>query len=114
MNILKNTGQRIYIRLEGVYRILTLPAAYEMGVNFAKWHYQLDEDTLTVTTFAAAKQADIALQVHSKLGRIYDFLVTNQLVMGEHEFRHPVGVSEAGGILHIIHGEEVRQNHPYP
>ncbi|CAH1195320.1 1,2-beta-oligoglucan phosphorylase [Paenibacillus auburnensis] len=114
LNILKNTGQRMYIRMGAVYRMLTLPAAYEMGVNFAKWHYQLEEDTLTVTAFAAARQADIVLEVHSRLGRVYDFLITNQLVMGEHEFQHPVSVSFANEILHILPAEEVRQNHPYP
>lgn len=114
LNILKNTGQRMYIRYEGVYRILTLPAAYEMGVNFARWHYRVDDDILTVTSFSSARQPDIALQVQSRLGRCYDFLVTHQLVMGEHEFRHPVRVNQVNGILQILPDEEVTNNHPYP
>ncbi|UQZ36262.1 cellobiose phosphorylase [Paenibacillus sp. PK3_47] len=114
LNILKNTGQRIYIRVEGVYRILTLPAAYEMGVNFARWHYKLNGDTLTVTSFTAAHQSDIALQVQSGSGRSYDFLLTNQLVMGEHEFVQSVQVNQADGILQILPEESVQQSHPYP
>jgi cellobiose phosphorylase len=85
-----------------------------MGVNFAKWHYQLDGDILTVTVFAAAGQPDIALQVQSKLGKSYDYLITNQLVMGEHEFQHPVNVEAQGGILQIHPDEASLQNHPYP
>ncbi|WP_410514596.1 cellobiose phosphorylase [Paenibacillus sp. BR2-3] len=114
LNILKNTGQRLYIHQDGVYRILTLPAAYEMGVNFAKWHYKLNDDTLTVTTFAAANQSDIVLQVQSQLGRSYDCLVTNQLVMGENEFQHPVRVSAANGILRVLPDADTWQNKPYP
>ncbi|WP_052092267.1 GH36-type glycosyl hydrolase domain-containing protein [Paenibacillus sp. FSL H7-0357] len=114
LNILKNTGQRIYIRQDGVYRILTLPAAYEMGVNFAKWHYKLEDDTLTITTFTAANQPDIVLQVQSKLGKSYDYLITNQLVIGEHEFQHPVRVSAADGIIRIQPDEDAWRNHPYP
>lgn len=114
LNILKNTGQRIYIRHEGVYRIFTLPAAYEMGVNFARWHYKLDGDTLTVTSFAAAHQPDIVLSVQSGLGRTYDFLITSQLVMGEHEFRHPVQVNQANGILQILPDAEAWSGQPYP
>ncbi|KAI7260419.1 hypothetical protein KC345_g10071 [Hortaea werneckii] len=114
LNIQKNSGQRIYIRLDGVYRILTLPAAYEMGVNFAKWHYQLQDDLLTVTVFAAAGQPDVALQVQSKLGRSYDYLITNQLVMGEHEFQHPVRVEAKDGILQILPDEASVQQLPYP
>ncbi|WP_157793965.1 GH36-type glycosyl hydrolase domain-containing protein [Paenibacillus donghaensis] len=114
LNILKNTGQRIYIRQEGVYQILTLPAAYEMGVNCAKWHYKLNDDTLTVTSFAAANQPDIVLQVQSKLGRSYDCLVTSQLVVGEHEFQRPVRVSADNGILQISPDEDAWRNNPYP
>jgi cellobiose phosphorylase len=114
LNILKNTGQRLYIRQDGIYRILTLPAAYEMGVNFAKWHYKLNDDTLTVTTFAAANQPDIVLQVQSQLGRSYDCLITNQLVMGENEFQQSVRVSAANGILRILPDADTWQNKPYP
>lgn len=114
LNTQRNSGQRMYIRLEGIYRILTLPAAYEMGVNFAKWHYQLGDDILTVTAFAAADQPDIALQVQSKLGRSYDYLITNQLVMGAHEFQHPVRVESKDGILQILPDEKALQQHPYP
>jgi len=114
LNILKNTGQRLYIRQDGVYRMLTLPAVYEMGVNFAKWHYKLDDDTLTVAAFAAANQADIVLQVKSRLGRFYDCIVTNQLVMGENEFQHPVNLSEADGILRILPDADTWLNKPYP
>ncbi|MEK4004801.1 GH36-type glycosyl hydrolase domain-containing protein [Paenibacillus sp. FSL H3-0333] len=114
LNIQRNSGQRIYVRMDGVYRILTLPAAYEMGVNFAKWHYQLEDDVLTVTSIAAAGQPDVALQVQSKLGKSYDYLITNQLVMGEHEFRHPVRVEEKDGILRLLPDEASLQKLPYP
>ncbi|WP_340025398.1 cellobiose phosphorylase [Paenibacillus sp. FSL K6-1096] len=114
LNILRNSGQRIYVRLDGVYRMLTLPAAYEMGVNFAKWHYQIEDDVLTVTVFTAAGQPDAALQVQSKLGRAYDYLITNQLVMGEHEFQHPVRVEAKEGILQILPDEAAVQKLPYP
>ncbi|WP_336100860.1 GH36-type glycosyl hydrolase domain-containing protein [Paenibacillus phytohabitans] len=114
LNIQRNSGQRIYVRLDGVYRILTLPAAYEMGVNFARWHYQIEDDLLTVTVFAAAGQPDVALQVQSKLGKSYDYLITNQLVMGEHEFQHPVRVEAKDGILQVLPDEASVQQLPYP
>ncbi|WNS43549.1 GH36-type glycosyl hydrolase domain-containing protein [Paenibacillus sp. MMS20-IR301] len=114
LNIQHNSGQRIYVRLDGVYRLLTLPAAYEMGVNFAKWHYQLPGDVLTVTVFTAAGQPDLALQVQSKTGQAYDYYITNQLVMGEHEFQHPVRVEPQDGILRILPAEALPPQHPYP
>lgn len=114
LNILKNSGQRLYIRLEGVYRILTLPAAYELGVNYAKWHYILGKDTLTVTSYAVAEEPVIILEVTSSLGIAYDFLITNQLVMGGQEFQQPLNVIEKDGCLQITPDAEYWRTSPYP
>ena len=107
MNILKNPGQRIYIKIDGVYRILTLPAAYEMGMNYAKWYYKIKDDILIVTSFALADSSAIVLHAASENGIPYDFIVTNQLVMGEHEYRQPikVHVSEEDNRIHITKAE---------
>ncbi|GMQ59945.1 hypothetical protein AN1V17_43450 [Vallitalea sediminicola] len=88
LNIQKNSGQRIYIKNNGEYHILTLPAAYEMGQNYARWFYKIDEDMLIVTNYAATDCSDIILEVKSEQGKSYDMLITNQLVMGEHEFQN--------------------------
>lgn len=88
LNIQKNSGQRIYIKCNGRYRILTLPAAYEMGQNFARWYYKVDGDMLIVTSYVAADSSDVILEIKSELERAYEMLITNQLVMGEHEFQN--------------------------
>ena len=36
LNILKNSGQRIYVKYKDKFRILTMPAAYELGINHFK------------------------------------------------------------------------------
>lgn len=122
LNVLKNCGQRIYIKLGGKYRILTLPAAYEMGMNYSRWYYVLPNDTLVVTSFAAAEQMDIILEVKSISGKAYDFIITNQLVMGEHEFQAPVQLEEINltengtenKILRITPDKEKWAENPYP
>ncbi|GKX29215.1 hypothetical protein SH1V18_16950 [Vallitalea longa] len=88
LNIQKNSGQRIYIKLEGKYRILTLPAVYEIGQNYSKWYYKIDEDILIVTTYSAANNPDIILEVESEAKKSYHMIITNQLVMGEHEYQN--------------------------
>ena len=92
LNIQKNAGQRIYLRIDGVYRILTLPAAYEMGINYSKWYYKVKDDILFVSSFALADEPAVVLDVHSMNGIKYDYIVTNQLAMGEHEYIHPVKI----------------------
>lgn len=85
LNLLKNSGQRLYVRLDGVYRLLSLPGLFEMGMNYSKWYYKLPEDVLTVTAFAAASSPDLVLQVSSLSGSSYDYIITNQLSAGPNE-----------------------------
>jgi len=114
LNILKNDGQRIYVKIDGTYRILTLPAAYVMDVNSARWYYQLDDDTLIVTTYAIAEQPDLVLEVSSEQGKSYDIIVTNQLVMGEQEFVYPVQMEQSGNTLSFKPDADSWKNSPYP
>ncbi len=112
LNILKNSGQRIYVCVDNEYRLLTLPAAYEMGLNFSKWYYKIKDDLLTVTSFTVADSAELVLEVHSKNQVKYNFIITNQLVMGEHEFINPVNVEQVNGVLQIT-PHQVNPHSPY-
>lgn len=86
LNLQKNSGQRLYIRLDGSYRLLNLPGLFEMGMNYSRWYYKLANDIICVTAYTAAKIPDLILEVNSANHISYDFLVTNQLVMGTHEY----------------------------
>jgi len=117
LNILKNSGQRIYVKLGEEYRLLTLPAAYEMGMNYSRWYYVLPEDTLIVTSFSAGMLMDIILDVKSINGKKYNFIITNQLVLGENEFQFPVQLQEIDSenkILRITPNKENWLDNPYP
>lgn len=117
LNVLKNYGQRMYIKLDGQYRLLTLPAAYEMGMNYSRWYYALPGDTLVVSSFAVSENMDIVLEVKSTSGKTYDFIITNQLVMGEHEFQYPVEIEEINGenkILRVLPEKAKWAHNPYP
>ncbi len=90
LNILKNSGQRIYIKLGNTFRMLTMPAAFEMGMNFSKWFYKLDGDILTITVYTLNESPCIVTEVSSKNHIAYDFIVTNQLSMGANEYSHDI------------------------
>lgn len=117
LNVLKNHGQRLYIKLGEKYRMLTLPAAYEMGMNYSRWYYVLPGDTLVVTSFTAAEQMDVILEVKSSSGIAYDYIITNQLVLGENEFQSPIQLEEItreSKILRITPDKEKWSESPYP
>lgn len=101
LNLLKNSGQRIYILIEGQYRLLTLPALFEMGFSYSRWYYELEEDIITITSYAISDQGKVILEASSLKHKSYDFIITNQLVMGTHEFTNPVILEENNGYLSI-------------
>jgi cellobiose phosphorylase len=117
-NLLKNSGQRIYVKINGVFSLLTLPAAFEMGMNYARWFYPVEDDTLVISSFAAADSMDIVLNLHSVRGRARDFIITHQLVLGDNEFRTPVDVETIENglspILRFRPDQSVRKESPYP
>jgi len=114
LNILKNSGQRIYIKLGGKYRMLTIPAVYEMGLSFSRWYYEIDADTLIITAYCSASDPSLVLNVSSLCGVSYDFIITNQIVMGEREFAHSPEVSKIGETLRFTMGTVQREHSPYP
>lgn len=99
LNVLKTSGQRIYIEIGGHYHLLTLPSVYEIGFNYARWHYKINGDLLTVTAWSSPDSPDLGLEAVSKEGKAYRFLVTNQMTMNDKEYELPYLMERDGGDL---------------
>ncbi|KIL52915.1 GH36-type glycosyl hydrolase domain-containing protein [Jeotgalibacillus campisalis] len=89
LNIFKTSGQRIYVKTDDTYQLLTMPAVYEIGFNYARWIYKLPNDVLTITSYSVVDDKSITLNVSSAHNQKYDFIVTNQLTMNNHEYDAP-------------------------
>lgn len=85
LNTMKQSGQRIYIKDGEKWRILTMPSAFEMGLNNATWYYKLEDDIITVRTFTVCDTREVRTEVMSLKGIKRTFAVTNQLVMNDDE-----------------------------
>lgn len=90
LNIHKNSGQRIYIKLGTKYRLLSIPALYEMGINYSRWYYAVENDYLIITAYSAYQNTQIHLEISSFKEKEYDFFITNQLSMGVNEYAHSI------------------------
>lgn len=100
LNIHKNSGQRIYVKVDNTYHLLALPALFEMGMNYSRWFYKIADDTLIVTSYSnaigtdlknnAKQPAQIHLVATSEKGKKYDFIVTNQLSLAVNEYSHDI------------------------
>lgn len=94
LNILKSQGMRILVKMDNDYRLLTLPAAYKMNYNGATWYYKFGKDLLTITSAIAYNENKIEIEINSKLGIKYDFIITNYLLMSNAEPRVVNGNNE--------------------
>lgn len=87
LNINKLNGQRIFIKMKNEYQILGEPSLFEMGLNYCKWIYVLDNDELTIISSTKLNDPIIELSIKSSQNIQYDFIITNLLAMGTDEFQ---------------------------
>ena len=101
LDLFKNSGQRIWIRIDGTYRMLSVPGLYEMGMNYGKWFYKIGTDVLTVVSYTAADSPDLILELYSEQGIAYDFVLTTQLSGGVNEYESDITCEEIPHGLHF-------------
>nr|WP_314263111.1 cellobiose phosphorylase [uncultured Moellerella sp.] len=95
LNIFKSSGQRIQIKLNGEYRLLAMPSAYEVGVNFSRWVYQLPEGLIQIYSFAS--QSEPVVQLDIELQGFTDpveMIISHQLIMGNQENESIISVNK--------------------
>ncbi|MGL5296594.1 MAG: GH36-type glycosyl hydrolase domain-containing protein [Culicoidibacterales bacterium] len=102
LNVFSNSGQRIFVKLNGKYQLLTMPAAYELGFNYAKWYYKIDTDCLIITSFTSCDTPTITLDIKSLNGINYEYHITNQLVLGSNEFENGIVYSQKDNTLTLM------------
>lgn len=94
LNIMKTSGQRLYIEIDGTYRLLTMPSLFEIGFNYTCWYYKIPEDTIIVTNFTTVDTPEVRLNVRPVNDRSYRFLLSNQITMNNNEYEVPYTVEE--------------------
>ena len=95
LNLLRHTGQRLYVRLGCQYRLLTVPGLFEMGMNYSRWYYKTEEETFVVTSYTMNKGCGIRMDVKALSGKPYDFIVTSHVTMGADEQAHDIVFEQA-------------------
>jgi len=99
LNVPKTSGQRIYVEIDGRYRLLTLPSLFEMGFNYARWIYKTADDLLVITNYTTVDTPEVRMNIRSAMGIAYRFLVTHQITMNVNEYELPYQVIDHGDYL---------------
>ena len=84
-NITRASGLRMLMEAKDGWRLLTVPSAFEMGLNDCRWVYRLDKRTVTVSATVSGDEPAMQWRVTVE-GPRCRFLVFGHLVLGEQEF----------------------------
>lgn len=114
LNILKTSGQRIYLETESGYELLGLPSLFEIGFNYARWYYKTADDLIVVTNFTAAGSPAVQLVLRSMQGKAYRCLVTHQVSMNNNEYEVPFGAVRNGQTIAFTASEKADSAGIYP
>ncbi|MBF6977603.1 cellobiose phosphorylase [Aerococcaceae bacterium zg-BR22] len=85
LNVLKSSGQRIYVYYKNQYHLFTIPSAFEIGINYVKWIYKTKFDLFEIYNYTSSEFNMINLKIFTRSGKAYKYLISNQINMGEFE-----------------------------
>ncbi|MGK2852378.1 MAG: GH36-type glycosyl hydrolase domain-containing protein [Candidatus Limnocylindrales bacterium] len=85
LNILKSSGQRIFVRTAAGDQLLGLPSAFEMGPTGARWIYRGDRHTIAVRVAASLDAPAWCLTVEVERGGPLELVITHDIVLGTNE-----------------------------
>ncbi|KMJ58903.1 cellobiose phosphorylase [Bacillus sp. LL01] len=114
LNVMKTSGQRIYVEVEGTYQLLTMPSLFEIGFNYARWYYKTADDMIVITNYTMVDSPELHLHVRSEKGMSYRFLVTNQISMNNNELDVAFDMKQEGKVLSFSAVEGSDSKHVYP
>lgn len=97
LNILKTSGQRLYVEMDGAFHLLGMASLFEMGMNYARWYYKTAAELFVVTNYTAFDTPDVVLSVSTSSGKAYRYLLTNQVSMNNSEYETTFILKEENG-----------------
>ena len=114
LNIHRISGLRMFVEMAGRYQLLATPNLYEMGVNYARWIYQLEDDQIIVTAHVKLKDYVHRVSFKSLTGKTYNVIAMNQLVFGDHEYQRDFNIAIDGqeAILTADNNAFVKEKYP--
>jgi 1,2-beta-oligoglucan phosphorylase len=86
LNVLKSSGQRIFLKTDRGYELLGLPSAFEMGPNSARWIYEGERLSVSIRVDTSLDAPVCRLSVDVERGGPLQFLVSHNVVLGTNEY----------------------------
>jgi cellobiose phosphorylase len=77
-NTALETGQRIFVKIDGQCYLLGVPSAYEIGLNHCRWIYKFGTRCFQVRTWTSKSTPQVNLDFKVIAGNDVDILITHE------------------------------------
>jgi cellobiose phosphorylase len=81
LGLFRSHGQRIFVQMEGAWRLLEVPSAFEMSPNAAAWIYRYDGGEIQVRSAAGRDAHEMTLSLRVTAGAPLRFLISHHLAL---------------------------------
>ncbi|MBK7094784.1 MAG: hypothetical protein IPH57_07000 [Saprospiraceae bacterium] len=76
-NLNIESGQRVFVEIEGKYYLLGIPSAFEMGFNHCRWIYKFDNHVVQLRTWTAISSPKIYFDFTVLKGEEVKLIITH-------------------------------------
>lgn len=114
LNVSKSSGQRIMIKMNGTYHLLTMAGVYELGYNYSRWLYKFEDDILEIISYTYHGSPTLSLEIHSQQYKSYDFAVFSELCNGPGPYDVPFQYELQDQKVTILHSADTLSGNRYP
>ncbi|MCK4796047.1 MAG: cellobiose phosphorylase, partial [Spirochaetes bacterium] len=116
LNVLKSSGQRIFIKEDDGYKLLGVPSAFEIGINHCKWIYKGNNSTIIIKVWTCMHEPACFLEIEVEGTEKKEFIISNNIVLGNNEL-------DSSGLVNIdnkkkkveltpAHDEQIAKKYP--
>jgi 1,2-beta-oligoglucan phosphorylase len=116
LNVLKTSGQRIFVKTERGWELLGLPSAFEMGPAGARWIYRDGRTTISIRVAVSLDAPAWRLTVDVERGSPLELLISHDVVLGsnEHDGAGLVTVDTTAGFVELRPAPDGQLSRHYP
>ena len=101
LNVTRTSGQRVFAKIDGQWRQLGVPSAFDIGLRDARWIYRLGDRVIEAQTWCWSDRPATTLELRVRVGGPLEFLTTHHLALGTDEQSMPGSISfdaDAGAV----------------
>src|SRR5690606_23485946 len=99
LNVMKTSGERIYVKLGDKYHLLAKSTIIESGINYYRRYYKTEEEQMISTNVTTVETKQVHLKVRTASGKAYEYFVTDQVIMSANEYEAPYVMKQENDTL---------------